>query len=242
MLGLIAIIIGSALSNAGGIGGGGLFIPILILVLEFYAHEAIPISKLMIFVGAVTAFILNLKLKHPSRHGISIDFNIAIIIVPMLLFGTVVGVTLNKISPSFLILLMLTIVLLINTYRTIKKAINIYRKENEENLINNSNPKKALPSGDINSVTELQVKGQEKPKIPIESHLIRIELERDKKLFRWDKFQYMIVSYLSMLILTFLKGSDHFKSFIGIQMYFLFIILDVPVLIGLFISFIYPLL
>ncbi len=221
-MGFVSIVIGSALSNAGGIGGGGLFIPILILVLEFYTHEAIPISKLMIFVGAVTAFILNLKLKHPSRHSISIDFNIAILIVPMLLFGTVVGVTLNKITPSFIILILLTFVLLFNSFKTIKRAINIYRTENEENLLKGQ-PKsgKALSVGDNDrSVTELQIKGEEKKeKIPIQSHLVRIELERDRKLFRWDKFKFMILAYVTMIILTFLKGSDHFKSFIGVKMY-----------------------
>src|SRR4051812_14253393 len=96
-IGFFAIIIASALSNAGGIGGGGLFLPILILLLDFYAREAIPISNLMIFVGALTAFIINLRLNHPTRkNALCIDYNIAIIITPMLLLGTKIGVTLNK--------------------------------------------------------------------------------------------------------------------------------------------------
>lgn len=113
--------IGSAISNAGGIGGGGLLIPILILILNFSTHEAIPISKLMIFTGASTAFIMGLKNKHPYRNGIPLDLNVAGILIPMLLFGTMVGVSLNKVMPPTIILISLTIVLVINTLKTCLK-------------------------------------------------------------------------------------------------------------------------
>ena len=121
IIGAISITLGSAVSNAGGIGGGGLLIPILILILRFSTHEAIPISKLMIFTGALTAFIMGLKNKHPYRNGIPLDLNVAGLLVPMLLFGTMVGVSLNKVMPPSIILISLTIVLLINTFKTSKK-------------------------------------------------------------------------------------------------------------------------
>ena len=121
LIGFLSLILAAGLSNAGGIGGGGLFIPALILILDFYAHEAIPISKLMIFVGSMTSFMLNLRLKHPRRGTISIDYNISIIIIPMCLFGTILGVSLNHVAPSFIILIFLSIVLIVNSFKTIKK-------------------------------------------------------------------------------------------------------------------------
>ena len=117
-IGVFCITLGSAVSNAGGIGGGGLLIPILILILKFSTHEAIPISKLMIFTGATTAFIMGLKNKHPYRNGIPLDLNVAGVLVPMLLFGTMVGVSLNKVMPPSIILISLTIVLILNTIKT----------------------------------------------------------------------------------------------------------------------------
>ena len=120
MVGLLCIVVGSALSNAGGIGGGGLLIPILILILKFETHEAIPISKLMIFTGALTAFIMGIQNKHPYRDAIALDYNIAGVLIPMILFGTIVGVTLNKIMPFSIILICLSIVLVVNTYKTFK--------------------------------------------------------------------------------------------------------------------------
>jgi uncharacterized membrane protein YfcA len=246
----LSIIIGSAISNAGGIGGGGLFIPILILILEFYTHEAIPISKVMIFSGALTAFILNLKLRHPTRHTISIDYNIAILIVPLLLFGTVVGVTLNKITPAFLIILMLTLVLLINTYNTLKQAISIFRAEDNENLLKNSEKIESINSNSINKIEsqeemkmknilsseerinpnlnnlnnqqinhELEINQTNKNYVELDSkkNLVKIEIEKDQHLFQWNKLKYLILSYILMLFFTLIRGSEYFKSIIGIE-------------------------
>ena len=121
IVGTLMIIVGSALSNAGGIGGGGLLIPILILLLKFQTHEAIPISKIMIFTGALTAFMLGLSVKHPHRKAIAVDYNIAGLMIPMVLFGTMVGVSLNKLCPPPIILICLTFVLVINTHKTLSK-------------------------------------------------------------------------------------------------------------------------
>jgi len=120
-VGTFSIILGSAISNAGGIGGGGLLVPILILILKFGTQEAIPISKLMILTGSLTAFIMGLKNKHPYRNGIPLDLNVGGLLIPMLLFGTMVGVTLNKVMPQSIILISLTIVLIMNTIKTFKK-------------------------------------------------------------------------------------------------------------------------
>ncbi len=118
LIGAGSIVLGSAVSNAGGIGGGGLLIPILILIFKFSTHEAIPVSKLMIFTGALTAFTMGLKNKHPYRNGIPLDLNVAGVLVPMLLFGTMVGVSLNKVMPPSVILISLTLVLILNTFKT----------------------------------------------------------------------------------------------------------------------------
>ncbi len=92
--------IGSCISNAGGIGGGGLLIPILLIVMNFEADEAIPVSKLMIFAGALTSFLLGFQVHHPFRKGVSIDYNLPMILIPLLLFGTMTGVTLYKVFPE----------------------------------------------------------------------------------------------------------------------------------------------
>lgn len=75
----------------------------------------------MIFSGALTAFLMGFKNKHPYRKATAIDYNIVIILIPLVLFGTMIGVTLNKIFPPWMILVCLTIILVINTFKTTKK-------------------------------------------------------------------------------------------------------------------------
>lgn len=118
IIGLASIFLASAISNAGGIGGGTLFLPVLIIILHFYTHEAVPLSKIVIFTGSLISFGLNAELKHPIRKAKAIDYNLIILIAPGLLFGTILGVTLNKILPNVIIIFFLTIVLFYNTYKT----------------------------------------------------------------------------------------------------------------------------
>ena len=49
LLGTILAFIGGMLCAGGGIGGGGIYIPVFILVLGMSAHEAIPLSKVFLF-------------------------------------------------------------------------------------------------------------------------------------------------------------------------------------------------
>jgi len=95
--------------------------PILIIFLNFNTKEAIPISKLMILSGSLTALMMGLRNKHPFRDSISIDYNLVILILPTVIYGTMIGVTLNKILSPVLILAILTLTMIINTYKTLKK-------------------------------------------------------------------------------------------------------------------------
>jgi hypothetical protein len=79
----------------------------------------------MTFFGALTAYILNMKLTHPSRDTVAIDYNISKLIVPFLLYGTVIGITLNRITSSFIILFVMTFVLFYNTFKTFKRYFKI---------------------------------------------------------------------------------------------------------------------
>ena len=99
--------------------------------MNFYTHEAIPLSKIVIFTGSLSSFILNTRLKHPLRKAKALDYNLVIVIVPNLIFGTMLGVTLNRILPNVLIIFFLTIVLFYNTYKTTKMGLKEYRLENE---------------------------------------------------------------------------------------------------------------
>ena len=56
-MGLVVMTILLALANVGGIGGGGLIIPIIMAMFSFTTKEAIAISGFTIFTGSVARLI-----------------------------------------------------------------------------------------------------------------------------------------------------------------------------------------
>ena len=184
------------MSNASGLGGGLLFIPVLLLIMNFYPHEAIPISKIVIFAGAVTSFIQNTKVKRPGRNAKALNYNLVIVNAPNLLLGTVLGVTLNKILPNALILFLLCLLLFYYSYKTFKTFLKIYREESSGELHSMSSQFNTIShvnnNNDINQQEER----------PIES-----ELFKDQFLLRWDKLKYILVPFLIMAGLSILRES-----------------------------------
>ena len=80
----------SVLAAAGGLGGGGLFVPLFILTLELLPSSAIPLSKAMIFGGALANLQYNLRRRAPSnpaRTLINFEVRIASLCVPLLILG-----------------------------------------------------------------------------------------------------------------------------------------------------------
>jgi hypothetical protein len=60
--------------------------------------------------------------RHPFANRPLIDYNLALMLQPLALGGTVLGVLLNFVFPNWLILLLLILVLFFTTYRTSQKV------------------------------------------------------------------------------------------------------------------------
>eukprot|EP00939_MAST-03C_sp_MAST-3C-sp1_P000644 g644.t1 len=129
--GTILALVGAAFANAGGAGGGGIFVPLLILLVQFTPHGAIPLSKAMIFGGALTFVSITFRRKHPEANKPLIDYDIALMFEPMVLCGTTVGVLLNRVFPSWMLLTLLEILLVTTVYRTFKKGKKKYNEETQ---------------------------------------------------------------------------------------------------------------
>lgn len=128
-----AILVGAMIAAGGGLGGGGVFVPIYILILGYPPKFAAALSQATIFGGSIVNLIMNLRKTHPTRtHRPLTDFSTLLIFEPMLLVGTIIGVLLNVICPDILILILLAIVLSYATRRTLKKGIRLWKKETFE--------------------------------------------------------------------------------------------------------------
>lgn len=126
---LLGIII--AFCNAAGIGGGGIIVTVGITLLHFTPKEAVAISNTIIFFGCLTRYIQNFKNKHPLKDATSIDYGIVIAQIPLLLFGTFIGVELQQVLPETLVHILLMVTLLYLTWKAIQQAFDTRRKERE---------------------------------------------------------------------------------------------------------------
>ncbi|RDX75539.1 Sulfite exporter TauE/SafE family protein 3, partial [Mucuna pruriens] len=96
IVGSIIGFLGSAFGTVGGVGGGGIFVPMLTLIVGFDAKSATAISKCMITGGAGATVFYNLKQRHPTLDMPVIDYDLALLFQPMLMLGISIGVAFNE--------------------------------------------------------------------------------------------------------------------------------------------------
>ncbi|GAQ79300.1 hypothetical protein KFL_000280050 [Klebsormidium nitens] len=140
-------LVGGALANAAGVGGGGLFVPMFNLLLGFDAKSATSLSQAMITGGAITSFFYNLMLQHPTQKKPLIDYDICLLLEPALLLGIGAGVVLNVIFPSWIIVILLTLLLTYMSYRTTSKGISTWKAETKK-------AQAAPPPGSLSSMMD----------------------------------------------------------------------------------------
>jgi len=124
----------SALALSAGIGGGGFFVPLLVLIVGFDVHASTALSQACLAGGSITATAYSVQAAHPSGKGPLIDWNLLVITSPPLLLGSLCGSFLNKWIPDIGILVLLDVVLVYAFYTTIRKAVNAWRKETSARL------------------------------------------------------------------------------------------------------------
>lgn len=92
----------SALSNAAGVGGGAIFVPLFNVLLGFPIKTAAALSQAVICGGAIGSVAYSLGRRHPKAPARPlIDFDLALTIGPALLLGVSAGVLANIALPSW---------------------------------------------------------------------------------------------------------------------------------------------
>jgi len=136
----VLIFISSLLAAAAGLGGGGVFVPLLILFSGLQPSDAVPLSQVMILCGSLVNLSVFVGQTHPEHPAASkIDYNCVVLFQPMLVAGVTFGVLINKLSPNWFIIGLLLITLLIALWRSSLKAIQQYRKETESTHVSPRN-------------------------------------------------------------------------------------------------------
>ena len=112
----------AALAMAGGVGGGGLFVPLLSLGLGCTPHEATALSQALICGASFGALASNAHARHPTADRPLIDLRVVAFLGPAEMAGALVGVLLNKTLPSLVILMAMALVLSATAVQTCRKG------------------------------------------------------------------------------------------------------------------------
>ncbi|GMN40237.1 hypothetical protein TIFTF001_009471 [Ficus carica] len=126
--GLIGLL-GSAFGSVGGAGGGGIFVPMLTLIVGFDQKSSTALSKCMIFGGATATVFYNLRRRHQTLGCPVIDYDLALLFQPMQILGISIGVALNVLFAEWMIILLLVIVFLATAIRSFLKGMETWEKE-----------------------------------------------------------------------------------------------------------------
>uniref|UniRef100_A0A6V7QWN6 Sulfite exporter TauE/SafE family protein n=1 Tax=Ananas comosus var. bracteatus TaxID=296719 RepID=A0A6V7QWN6_ANACO len=120
---------GSAFGTVGGVGGGGVFVPLLNLVVGFDTKSAAALSKCMIMGASTSSVWYNLQVSHPTKEVPIIDYNLALLFQPMLMLGITIGVELSVVFPFWLITVLIIILFLGTSSRSFFRGIQMWKQE-----------------------------------------------------------------------------------------------------------------
>jgi len=242
VFGTIIILIFCAMANSAGIGGGPLMVPILIIMLGFNTHFAVPLTQIIKFGGSLIAIVLKFKKRHPTKDRPLIYYELIMHVQSPVLLGATYGVMLNKIFPSWIILSCLLLLLIYLAYDSGKRGRGLYKKETEhKNEVKSeigtaSRGDNEYPEeNDAEYSESFGLKKAEES--PSENAKLTKLLKEESATLPPKKFAVIFAIYVIVVAVSFMMGGKGVDSMIGIEncsgTYFGFLVGLTVVLIGI---------
>ncbi|XP_073039121.1 sulfite exporter TauE/SafE family protein 3-like isoform X2 [Primulina eburnea] len=226
IVGTIVGFLGAAFGSVGGVGGGGIFVPMLTLIIGFDSKSSTAISKCMIMGAAISTVYYNLKLRHPTIEMPIIDYDLAVLIQPMLMMGISIGVTFNVIFADWMVTVLLIILFIGTSTKAFLKGIEtwkketIFKKENAKRFETGGKDKdeaeyNLLPGGP-SDYSEKVAKDLSEAKVKIIENV------------RWKEFGLLVFVWISYLALQITKN----YTFTCSAAYWVVNLMQIPVSFG----------
>ena len=122
----IVTVVAGSFAASGGIGGGGMLVPIYLLLLKA-GDSAIPLSTVTVFGAAIANFVVIVRKRHPKADRPLIDYSSVTMFGLPSLPGSILGALLYIVLPFWLVTIFLIILLSFSSYRTLRKVENIVK-------------------------------------------------------------------------------------------------------------------
>ena len=117
------------LSIGGGIGPGAILVAIYIIVMDFPPKVAIPLSCVTGLGMNTFGTLLNCKRRHPLSDRPIIDWDLILVMQPVVLLGALIGTYVNKVLEAKTLTVMLVLLLSVVAHMTLKKAKRMHHVE-----------------------------------------------------------------------------------------------------------------
>mmetsp|Transcript_26704 Transcript_26704/g.39492 ORF Transcript_26704/g.39492 Transcript_26704/m.39492 type:complete len:494 (+) Transcript_26704:83-1564(+) len=112
-----------------GIGGGGLNLPVLIIILNFTTKEASVLSNIAVLGNCVGQLLINISDRSLRGKGDAVKRSV-VMILPALIAGGSISIAVEALVPSTMILILALITLLFASFKTYFKAAKLKELEN----------------------------------------------------------------------------------------------------------------
>ncbi|KAL0342016.1 UNVERIFIED_CONTAM: Sulfite exporter TauE/SafE family protein 3 [Sesamum calycinum] len=228
VLGTVIGFFGAALGSVGGVGGGGIFVPMLTLIIGFDPKTSTAVSKCMITGAAVATVYYNLKLRHPSLDLPIIDYDLALLFQPMLVLGISIGVIFNVIFAEWMVTILLIILFIGTSLKAFFKGVETWK---EETIIMKEAARRSLSDSSDNGSEEAQYKLL--PDGPTNETRMRLNENKAPEVsiidnVYWKKLSILVAVWLIILLLHI--GKDYTATCSAA--YWTVTLLQIPVAVG----------
>lgn len=128
--GCITLFFSCAISAAGGVGGGGINVPILLLVFGYSLKTSIALSLCVVLGNAFAQTLLNIRKRHPKRMELPLIFwELVLLLLPAQMGGSNIGTILSDISPDPVIYVLAFVILAFASTITTMKGLHKWHEE-----------------------------------------------------------------------------------------------------------------
>lgn len=126
---LTCALIALAVAALGGVGGGGVLLPIYILVLDFHLKEAVALANATILGGAIANVWFGSRKRHPYADRPLVAWDLILLFEPVVIFGSVLGSFANKLLPDVVLEIILVLLYGTLSYQTMSRAVQLVEEE-----------------------------------------------------------------------------------------------------------------
>lgn len=190
------------------------------MMFGFTANVGVALANTVILIGAVTRYLFEFNVSHPSKKATMIDYSIAILMLPAVMVGSFLGAQLNTVTPEVVLLFLLGSILCYLSYKSTVKAAELYKKDKEESS------KRIESEKLMDNSEEIEMQEIKEPQLSWDASVVvnpddSFKTKNLKQLkagerthFEWTKLLIIFLGFVSLLIISLIR-QNQFEKYTG---------------------------